>query len=59
MKTNGRGSLSACLPTVSSFVALPAHGATPLTVDLLAPLGPAKQVASGSLYGVPKPRPQT
>ena len=37
---------------VSLLVSTPALAATPLTVDLSAPLGPATHVASGSLYGV-------
>jgi len=37
---------------ISFLVALPVQAATPLTVDLSAPIGPATHVASGSLYGV-------
>jgi len=37
---------------VGLFTATPAVAATPLTVDLSAPIGPATHVASGSLYGV-------
>jgi Glycosyl hydrolases family 39 len=39
-------------PAVSLLVASPALAATPLTVDLSAPMGPVTHVASGSLYGV-------
>ena len=37
---------------ISFLTALPTKAATPLTVDLSAPIGPVTHVASGSLYGV-------